>query len=119
MPATPQLRHPKPPQSDATRICPTCKSSLRAAVKLAGELCPNPAPIWLVMRFPDGTTGEYRLRSTRFGLRLVRRRASYDLLTMWRDAGWRIQDMKTERGVPASTTSRDERMCAGSLALYR
>jgi hypothetical protein len=119
MPSNPQRRHPDTPQPDPTGICPTCKSSLRAAVKLGGERCPKPPPIWLVMQLPDGTTREYRLRATRFGLRLVGRGASYDLLTMWRDGGWRIQDLRTECGVPASTRPRDAGCARARSHLYK
>ena len=48
----------------------------------------------VVMRLPDGTTCEYRLQQTNNGLRLVRSCASYDLLTLVRDAGWRIETVK-------------------------
>ena len=50
----------------------------------------------LVMQLPDGTTGEYRLRSTARGLRLVRSCASYDLLTLVCEAGWIIREVKTD-----------------------
>jgi len=50
----------------------------------------------IVMELPDGTTCEYRLRATKRGLRLERSCASYDLLTMVRDAGWAIREVKTE-----------------------
>ena len=50
----------------------------------------------LVMRLPDGTRCEYRLRSTKGGLRLAGSCASYDLLAMVRDAGWTIQEVKTD-----------------------
>jgi hypothetical protein len=50
----------------------------------------------LVMRLPDGTTCDYRLRSTKVGLRLERSYASYDLVTMVRNAGWTIQEVKTD-----------------------
>ena len=49
----------------------------------------------LVMQVPDGTTCEYRLRAAKRGLRLERSCASYDLLTLVRDAGWVIRDVKT------------------------
>ena len=49
----------------------------------------------VVMRLPDGTTCECLLRNTKYGLRLVRPCASYDLLTLVREAGWRIQAVKT------------------------
>jgi len=49
----------------------------------------------VVMRLPDGTTCEYRLLQTKSGLRLLRPCASYDLLTLVRDAGWRIETAKT------------------------
>ena len=44
----------------------------------------------VVMQMPDGTTRRYDLRASASGLRLVRAFASYDLLAMLRDAGWRI-----------------------------
>jgi hypothetical protein len=50
----------------------------------------------LLMELPDGTTCEYRLRAAKHGLRLERSYASYDLLTMVRDAGWVIRDVKTK-----------------------
>jgi hypothetical protein len=50
----------------------------------------------VVMQLPDGSTCEYRLRATKWGLRLVRSCASYDLLTLVRDAGWTIREVKTE-----------------------
>ena len=50
----------------------------------------------LVMQLPDGTTGEYRLRSTPRGLRLDRSCASYDLLTLVCEAGWIIREVKTD-----------------------
>jgi hypothetical protein len=50
----------------------------------------------LVMRLPDGTKCEYRLQSTNRGLRLVTSCASYDVVTMVRDAGWTIDEVKTD-----------------------
>ena len=50
----------------------------------------------LVMQLPDGTLGEYRLRSTPRGLRLERSCASYDLLTLICEAGWIIREVKTD-----------------------
>ena len=50
----------------------------------------------VVMQLPDGTTGEYRLRSTPRGLRLERSCASYDLLTLICEAGWVIREVKTD-----------------------
>jgi hypothetical protein len=50
----------------------------------------------VVMKLPDGTTCEYLLQKTEDGLRLVRPYASYDLLTAVREAGWRIQEVKTD-----------------------
>jgi hypothetical protein len=48
------------------------------------------------MQLPDGSTCEYRLQATKWGLRLVRSCASYDLLTLVRDAGWTIREVKTD-----------------------
>jgi hypothetical protein len=50
----------------------------------------------LLMQLPDGTTCECQLRSTKWGLRLVRRCASFDLLAMVRDGGWVIREVKTD-----------------------
>ena len=50
----------------------------------------------VVMQLPDGSTCEYGLRATKWGLRLVRSCVSYDLLTLVRDAGWTIRDVKTD-----------------------
>jgi hypothetical protein len=50
----------------------------------------------VVMQLPDGSTCEYRLRTTKWGLRLVRSCASYDLVTLVRDAGWTIREVKTD-----------------------
>jgi hypothetical protein len=50
----------------------------------------------VVMHIPNGPTAEYRLVGSKSGLRLVRSCASYDLLTMVRDAGWRIVEVKTD-----------------------
>ena len=62
----------------------------------------------VVMRLPDGTTCEYLLRKSKDGLRLVRPCASYDLLTLVRDAGWSIQEVKTnlERKLLSKTFGR-------------
>jgi hypothetical protein len=50
----------------------------------------------VVMQMPDGTTHKYDLRASDSGLRLVRTCASYDLLAMLREAGWRIQAVTCE-----------------------
>ena len=50
----------------------------------------------VVMQLPDGSTCEYQLRATKWGLRLVRSCVSYDLLTLVREAGWTIRDVKTD-----------------------
>ena len=50
----------------------------------------------VAIHIPDGSTAEYRLRASRSGLRLVRSCVSYDLITMVRDAGWRIVEVKTD-----------------------
>jgi hypothetical protein len=50
----------------------------------------------VVVQMPDGPMREYRLRQTRFGLRLERRFTSYDFITAIRDAGWRIVDINTD-----------------------
>jgi hypothetical protein len=50
----------------------------------------------VVMQMPDGTTRRYDLRASESGLRLVRACASYDLLAMLRDAGWRIHAVTDE-----------------------
>jgi hypothetical protein len=50
----------------------------------------------VVMQMPDGTTRRYDLRASESGLRLVRPYASYDLLAMLRDAGWRIHAVTCE-----------------------
>jgi hypothetical protein len=42
------------------------------------------------MQTPMGHVGEYELHATERGLRLVARCASYDLMTMVRDAGWKV-----------------------------
>jgi hypothetical protein len=39
---------------------------------------------------PDGHRQDYRLRASRDGLRVQGLCASYDLLAMVRDAGWRV-----------------------------
>jgi len=49
----------------------------------------------LVMQMPDGSRREYRLRLTKYGLRIVASYASYDLRTMLDEAGWRIADVTT------------------------
>jgi hypothetical protein len=41
----------------------------------------------VVRQIPDGATCEYSLRPSKSGLRLERSCASYDLITMIRDAG--------------------------------
>jgi len=43
----------------------------------------------VIIRTPDGATGEYRLRQTANGFRLDLRCTSYDLMTML-EAGWQI-----------------------------
>lgn len=50
----------------------------------------------VVMQMPDDTTREYDVRASETGLRLVRAYASYDLLAMLRDAGWRIHAVTAE-----------------------
>ena len=50
----------------------------------------------VVMRLPNGTTCECLLRKTKYGLRLVRPCASYDLLALVREAGWRIEVVETD-----------------------
>ena len=50
----------------------------------------------VVMQMPDGTTRKYDLRASESGLRLVRACASYDLLAMLHDAGWRIHAVTGE-----------------------
>jgi hypothetical protein len=50
----------------------------------------------VVMRLPNGTTCECLLRNGKDGLRLVRRYASYDLLALVREAGWRIEAVETD-----------------------
>jgi hypothetical protein len=51
----------------------------------------------VVMHIPNGPTAEYRLVGSKSGLRLVR--ASYDLLTMVRDAGCAsLRSRQTWRG---------------------
>jgi hypothetical protein len=53
--------------------------------------------IMVVVELPDGARCQYRLIATRMGLRLVRRFASYDLMAMVRDAGWRIHALTSRR----------------------
>ena len=50
----------------------------------------------VIMQLPNGTTCECALRLTKYGLRLVRLYASYDLLVAVNEMGWRIKDVKTE-----------------------
>jgi hypothetical protein len=50
----------------------------------------------LVMQLPDGTKCEYRLRSVDRSLRLLGACASYDLVTMVRDSGWIIHEVKSD-----------------------
>jgi hypothetical protein len=50
----------------------------------------------VLMRMPDGTTCEYWLQPSKWGLRLTRSCVSYDLATMLRNAGWRIQEIAGE-----------------------
>jgi hypothetical protein len=45
----------------------------------------------ILMQTPDGRVCEYRLQNTPYGLRLERSQcASYDLLTMVKEGGWRV-----------------------------
>ena len=48
----------------------------------------------VIIRTPDGATGEYRLRQTANGFRLDLRCTSYDLMTML-EAGWQIVGTRT------------------------
>jgi hypothetical protein len=50
----------------------------------------------VVMRLPNGTTCECLLRNTKYGLRLVRPCASYDLLALVREGGWRVEAVETD-----------------------
>ena len=48
----------------------------------------------VIIRTPNGATGEYRLRQTANGFRLDLRCTSYDLMTML-EAGWQIVGTRT------------------------
>jgi hypothetical protein len=51
----------------------------------------------VVMQLPDGTAHDFLLDDTHHALRLVSHCASYDLLTVLTDSGWRILDVTTDR----------------------
>jgi hypothetical protein len=63
----------------------------------------------VIIQMPNGTTGEYRLRVTKNGLRLEGRCASYHLMTMLSESDWRIRGAKTAR-------ARKQLIAAGLLA---